>query len=257
MSKAPAGWFAELTGLPLRLLPTLPYSESETTQETPWAAEAEGLSASAQPGGPRAFEGLSFRIPKGARVALTGPNGSGKSTLLRVLAGLVAPSAGKVLALGSKPRTGRPRVAFLAQRPAFTAPFPMTLRRLVRTGTYAHHGWFEECHHGDESVDRALAMMELGGLADRQVHSLSGGQLQRALLARAAVQGAELLLLDEPYAALDDASRALVDAHVFSRQAGLTVVMATHEMSGLARFDSVLEMGRTAGGGSKEGAGHA
>lgn len=257
MSKAPAGWFAELTGLPLRLLPTLPYSESEATQETPWAAEAEGLSASAQPGGPRAFEGLSFRIPKGARVALTGPNGSGKSTLLRVLAGLIAPSAGKVLALGSKPRTGRPRVAFLAQRPAFTAPFPMTLRRLVRTGTYAHHGWFEECHHGDESVDRALAMMELGGLADRQVHSLSGGQLQRALLARAAVQGAELLLLDEPYAALDDASRALVDAHVFSRQAGLTVVMATHEMSGLARFDSVLEMGRTAGGGSKEGAGHA
>ncbi len=257
MSKAPAGWFAELTGLPLRLLPTLPYSECETTQETPWAAEAEGLSASAQPGGPRAFEELSFRIPKGARVALTGPNGSGKSTLLRVLAGLVAPSAGKVLALGSKPRTGRPRVAFLAQRPAFTAPFPMTLRRLVRTGTYAHHGWFEECHHGDESVDRALAMMELGGLADRQVHSLSGGQLQRALLARAAVQGAELLLLDEPYAALDDASRALVDAHVFSRQAGFTVVMATHEMSGLARFDSVLEMGRTAGGTSKEGADHA
>ncbi|MFN5805737.1 MAG: hypothetical protein ACK467_08935, partial [Opitutia bacterium] len=80
MSKAPAGWFAELTGLPLRLLPTLPYSESETTQETPWAAEAQGQGACAQPGGPRAFEGRAFPIPDGARLALSRPNGSGKTT---------------------------------------------------------------------------------------------------------------------------------------------------------------------------------
>lgn len=250
----PGRWLDSLTGLPLRLLPTLPYSRPESSTENPWAVEAESLSAAAGAGGPLAFSEASFRLRKGGRAALTGPNGSGKSTLLRVLAGLLPPAGGTVRALGRTPSTGRPRIAFLAQRPAFTAPFPITLRRLVATGTYAHHGWFEECDHGSASVDRALAMLGLSELAGRQVHSLSGGQLQRALLARAAVQGAELLLLDEPYAALDDASRELVDAHLFAPSAKFSVLMSTHGAGGLARFDQVLEMG---GGRLRERAGGA
>lgn len=249
-------WLDEATRLPLRLLPTLPYSRPEGPAEGAWAVEAERLAAAAGAGGPPAFEEATFRVRKGGRSALVGPNGSGKSTLLRVLAGLLPPASGRVTALGHAPSTGRPKIAFLAQRPAFTAPFPITLRRLVATGTYAHHGWFEECDHGSESVDRALAMLGLTELSERQVHSLSGGQLQRALLARAAVQGAELLLLDEPYAALDDASRDLVDAHLFAPGSGFTVLMSTHGAAGLHRFDQVLEMGggrlrERAGGGSR------
>lgn len=247
-------WLDMVTGLPLRLLPTLPYSRPPAPAESPWAVQAEALGASAAAGGPFAFEQVTFKVRKGARCALVGPNGSGKSTLLRVLAGLLPPAAGRVTALGRAPGTGRPRIAFLSQRPAFTTPFPITLRRLVATGTYAHHGWFEECDHGSESVDRALAMLGLSELADRQVHSLSGGQLQRALLARAAVQGAELLLLDEPYAALDDASRDLVDAHLFAPESAFTVLMSTHGAAGLSRFDQVLEM---AGGRLRERGGGA
>lgn len=238
-----SSWAEAVTGLPLRLLPTLPYSRPEAGTEAPWAVEAESLGASAAPGGPLAFDAVSFRIRRGERVALLGPNGSGKSTLLRVLAGLLPTAHGTARTLGLPAGTGRPRVAYLAQRPAFTTPFPMTLRRLVATGTYAHHGWFEECDHGAGAVDRALEMLGLAALAERQALSLSGGQLQRALLARAAVQGAELLLLDEPYAALDDASRALVDAHLFAPDSRFTVLMSTHEAGGLARFDRVLEMG--------------
>jgi ABC-type Mn2+/Zn2+ transport system ATPase subunit len=162
--------------------------------------------------------------------------------LLRVLAGLLAPRAGQVEVLGRPPALGRRRVAYLAQRPALTPDFPLTLRRLVQMGKYAHHGWFEECAHGDGDVDRALALLELRELADRPVRSLSGGQLQRGLLARATVQGAELLLLDEPYAALDTASREVVERFLARRAPGITVVMATHDPADAARADAVLEL---------------
>jgi ABC-type Mn2+/Zn2+ transport system ATPase subunit len=109
-------------------------------------------------------------------------------------------------------------------------------------GTYAHHGWFEECHHGDAAIDRALDQLGLADLADRPVHSLSGGQLQRALIARAVVQGAEVLLLDEPYAALDQASREIIDRFLFDQGHPFTVVMATHDPADLGRFDRILEM---------------
>ncbi|NBX35294.1 ATP-binding cassette domain-containing protein [bacterium] len=133
-------------------------------------------------------------------------------------------------------------MAYLAQRPALTPDFPVTLRRLVQMGKYAHHGWFDECGHGDADVDRALRLLELTELADRPVHALSGGQLQRGLLARATVQGAELLLLDEPYAALDAGSRAIVERFLDDRPAGLTVVMATHDPADARRSDRVLEL---------------
>ena len=142
---------------------------------------------------------------------VVGPNGSGKSTVLRVLAGLIKPRLGKVQVLGSPPALGRSRVAYLSQRPTFTENFPLQLRRLVQMGTYAHHGWFEECRHGEDAVDRALAQLGLTEQADRPVHALSGGQLQRALIARAFVQGAEVLLLDEPYAALDAANKRILE----------------------------------------------
>jgi ABC-type Mn2+/Zn2+ transport system ATPase subunit len=109
-------------------------------------------------------------------------------------------------------------------------------------GTYAHHGWFEECHHADEKVARALKLLELEDLVERSVHSLSGGQLQRGLLARAAVQGAELLLLDEPYVALDKKSRDVVENFLFRENPNFTIIMATHDRADLKYFDQILEM---------------
>jgi len=242
MSPAHRRFWAELPGAVLDLLPTLPYAPAETAIPISVAVWAEGLAASARPDGALAFSEAACEIPVGCRTALVGPNGSGKSTLLRVLAGLIPPRAGTVKVLGSTPALGRRRVAYLAQRPDLTPDFPITLRRLVQTGKYAHHGWFEECGHGDEEVDQALRLLELSDLADRAVHSLSGGQLQRALLARATVQRAELLLLDEPYAALDLASRGIVERFLTDRTRPLTVVMATHDPADARRSDQVLEL---------------
>ncbi len=224
------------------VLPSIPYAPKEKTGCPGNAVEAAGLSAGARPDGPVAFREATFAIPCGCRTALIGPNGSGKSTLLRVLAGLTPIRSGKVLVGGESPRLGRSRIAYLAQRPHLAEQFPLKLGRLVQMGTYAHHGWFEECGHGDEAVARALTELGLGELVDRPVHTLSGGQLQRALIARAVVQGAEILLLDEPYAALDQPSREIIDRFLFDQGHGFTVVMATHDPADLGRFDRILEM---------------
>ena len=109
-------------------------------------------------------------------------------------------------------------------------------------GTYSHHGWLEECEHGDAAVDRALSRLGLLELSDQSVHALSGGQLQRGLLARATVQGAEILLLDEPFAALDQVSREIVESFLFNPENNLTVVMATHDPADSQRFDRILEL---------------
>jgi ABC-type Mn2+/Zn2+ transport system ATPase subunit len=224
------------------VLPAIPYANREEQTCEGLAVTARGLSAAARPAGPVAFHDATFEIPCGCRTALIGPNGSGKSTLLRVLAGLAAIRAGEVAIAGQAPRLGRSRIAYLAQRPHLAENFPLKLRRLVQMGTYAHHGWFEECHHGDAAIDRALAQLGLTELAERPVSSLSGGQLQRALIARAVVQGAEVLLLDEPYAALDQPSREIIDRFLFEQGHPFTVVMATHDPADLGRFDRILEL---------------
>ena len=224
------------------LFPAVPYAAPETNESGDWAVEVKNLAVHIKSQNAAVFSDVSFEIPVHCRTALIGPNGSGKSTLLKTLAGLIPQSAGEIKLFGSKPRIGRSRIAYLAQSPQLNPDFPLQLKRLVQMGTYAHHGWFEECHHADEKVASALKLLELEDLVDRSVHNLSGGQLQRGLLARAAVQGAEILLLDEPYAALDTKSREIVEKFLFHKDNSFTVIMATHETADSQKFDRVLEI---------------
>jgi ABC-type Mn2+/Zn2+ transport system ATPase subunit len=242
MSRLIATLSRQLGDAVFSLLPSIPYAQKEKVGCPGIAISAKQLTAAARLDGPLAFQDATFEIPCGCRTALIGPNGSGKSTLLRVLAGLTPIRSGEALIAGESPRLGRSRIAYLAQRPHLAELFPLKLRRLVQMGTYAHHGWFEECRHGDEAIERALARLGLTGLAERPVHTLSGGQLQRALIARAVVQGADVLLLDEPYAALDQPSREIIDRFLFEEGSAFTVVMATHDPADLGRFDRILEM---------------
>jgi manganese/zinc/iron transport system ATP- binding protein len=224
------------------LFPAVPYAPAESSDSGDWAVEVKNLAVQIKSQNSPVFSEVSFEIPVHCRTALIGPNGSGKSTLLKTLAGLVPDYSGEVKLFGSKPRLGRSRIAYLAQSPQLNPDFPLQLKRLVQMGTYAHHGWFEECHHADEKVASALKLLELEDLVDRSVHNLSGGQLQRGLLARAAVQGAEILLLDEPYAALDTKSREIVENFLFHKDNSFTVIMATHETADSQKFDRVLEI---------------
>ena len=209
------------------------------------ALEARGL-AVAHPGARRAtLADVNFSVPAGCRAALLGANGAGKSTLLKTLAGLLRPAAGAALAFGVPAARGRHEVAYLAQRAAIEWHFPVTVERLVLAGRYGARGWFARPAEEDREKARlALARLKLTDLAQRPVHALSGGQQQRALLARALCQDARVLLLDEPYAALDAASRELMDQMLFECDPGkLTVLMATHDpVDAASRFDLVLRV---------------
>jgi len=242
MSRVVAALSRQLGEAVFSVLPVIPYARKEKVGCPGVAVSAKQAAASARADGPIAFHDATFEIPCGCRTALIGPNGSGKSTLLKVLAGLTSIRSGEILVAGEPPRLGRSRIAYLAQRPHLAESFPLKLRRLIQMGTYAHHGWFEECRHGDEAVDQAMAQLGLTELAERPVYTLSGGQLQRGLIARAVVQGAEILLLDEPYAALDQPSREIIDCFLFEQGHAFTVVMATHDPADLGRFDRILEM---------------
>lgn len=207
------------------------------------------------PGADRlALDCVSLIVQPGQRVALVGPNGAGKSTLLKVAAGLLKISSGTVSVYGNDAAASDHRVAYLAQRGEIDWRFPITLRKLVLTGRYAHLGWLRRPSAGDwAAADAAIARMGLSDLAERQIGDLSGGQQQRALLARALAQDADLLLLDEPLNAVDAATRDIVATTLHElQQRGKTALIATHDIDHLSReYDQVLFLvdGRTVDGG--------
>jgi iron complex transport system ATP-binding protein len=168
-------------------------------------------------------------------VTLIGPNGAGKSTLLRALAGLV-PFEGTIELGGDDVRSlarravGR-RLAFVTQSPLL--PPELTVREYVLLGRTPHIGRFGyESGRDLEAADRALHLLELDSFRSRPLATLSGGEQQRAVLARALAQDAALLLLDEPTSALDigrqQQALELVDS---LRGDGLTVVSTMHDLT--------------------------
>ncbi|HLY87001.1 MAG TPA: ABC transporter ATP-binding protein [Gaiellaceae bacterium] len=182
-----------------------------------------------------AVRGLSFRAEPGGWTALIGPNGAGKTSALRALAGLAA-YEGEVLLDGRDVRRlGRRAVArlvaFVPQKPE--TPPALTVAEYVLLGRTPHIPYFGgESRHDREAAASALRRLELERFAERPLGSLSGGELQRAVLARALAQEAPVLLLDEPTTALDLGRQQLVLELVDAlRGDGLTVVTTMHDLT--------------------------
>ncbi|HWQ14782.1 MAG TPA: metal ABC transporter ATP-binding protein [Roseiflexaceae bacterium] len=209
------------------------------------AIAVHALAASHPGANTRAIEGICLEVEAGTRVALVGPNGAGKSTLLKVIAGLLAPQAGEVRVHGHAVGACHHRVAYLPQRGEIDWRFPITLRRLVLTGRYAHLGWLRRPGARDHAVaDAMIERLGLAHLAERQIGELSGGQQQRALLARALAQEADVLLLDEPFNAVDARTRDLIAEVLLDlcRQ-GKTALVSTHDLDRLPDdFDRVVAL---------------
>jgi iron complex transport system ATP-binding protein len=191
--------------------------------------------------GTQVLEGLTARIPAGAWVGLIGPNGAGKTTLLRAIAGLV-PCAGDIR-LGGVPVSSLSRrriaqlVAYLPQRPVI--PESMTVSDYALVGRTPYIPYLgTETRADRELVAGVLERLELGAFAERPLGSLSGGEVQRAVLARALAQEAPVLLLDEPTAALDVGHQQQVLELIDELRAehDLTVVSAMHDLTLAAQF---------------------
>src|SRR5262249_33901148 len=155
-------------------------------------------------------------VGAGEVVALLGPNGSGKTTLLKGMLGLVERIGGDVEVMGTSVDNlaDRSLVGYLPQRQSAAGPIPVTVTELVRSGRLHRGGLAHRTSAADRhAVTDAIAAVGLADHARRPVSRLSGGQQRRALFARALAGGADLLLLDEPFAGVDQANqRAIADA---------------------------------------------
>jgi manganese/zinc/iron transport system ATP- binding protein len=176
---------------------------------------------------------IDLDIPPGVMAGIVGPNGAGKSTLLKAAVGLVEPAAGHVRVFGLPFAQVRLRVAYVPQRASVDWDFPADVLDVVTMGTYGRLGWFRR--PGRVGRAAALAALERVGMQDharRQIGALSGGQQQRVFLARALVQEADLLILDEPLAGVDaPTERAIVDVLHALRAEGRTIVVVHHDLS--------------------------
>jgi len=187
-------------------------------------------------GAHRAVDALTVEVPAGSVVALLGPNGSGKTTTIKAAAGLVRPTAGTVrLGAGQLPAgdaAARRLCSFLPQRVSF--PDALTGREVVdfyrRLRGVPH-----------EATDRVMRFASLNGAGDRAVGTYSGGMTQRLGLAVSMLPEAEILLLDEPTAALDPDGLAAFDALVRAgRQVGQTVFFSSHQLGDVERLADLI-----------------
>ena len=205
-------------------------------------------------GGKPVVNGVDASIAAGEWVALIGPNGAGKTTLLRALARLV-PFAGEITldgtALRSLSRTELARLLAVVPQEPSTPPW-MTVGEYVLLGRTPHLGPLAKEGAGDrESAALALARLDLLGYRDRRLGTLSGGEKQRVVVARALAQEARILLLDEPTAALDigHQQQALELLDVLRAEEGLTLVAAMHDLTLAAQYADrmlVLDAGKVA-----------
>lgn len=186
---------------------------------------------------------ISFQIPHGARVALVGPNGAGKSTLFKAMVGLLPVQNGKILIHGLPLGHHRDCVAYIPQREEIDWSFPVSVRDVVMMGRYGAIGWLKWPTLQDQAiVENALKQMRIVDLANRPIGDLSGGQQQRVFLARALAQQPHILLMDEPFTAVDTATQeATLSLLEELQKQSVTVIVSTHDLNlARERFDWVI-----------------
>lgn len=184
-----------------------------------------------------ALNDASISIPYHTFTGVIGMNGAGKSTLFKVIMGLVKPDSGSVLICGDHPKTAQKHghVAYVPQTELVDWDFPVSVFDVVMMGRIGTQNIFKTPTAVDrEAVDNALAQVKMAEFKARQIGELSGGQKKRVFVARALAQGADILLLDEPFAGLDAVSeKSLIELLVALKDQGKTVILATHDLMSL------------------------
>ena len=190
-----------------------------------------------------AIQQLEAEISEGSLTAIVGPNGAGKSTLLKGVTGALSPLEGKIN-LGSLTRDD---IAYLPQQSDIDRSFPLSVLDLVSMGLWQHIGAFGHLSKSMRGrVSEAISAVGLTGLENRPIGSLSGGQMQRVLFARLLLQDARLVLLDEPFTAIDARTTAdLVEIIHRWHDEGRTVIAVLHDYDSVrTNFPDTLMLAR-------------
>ncbi|MDQ7032297.1 MAG: ABC transporter ATP-binding protein [Desulfonauticus sp.] len=177
------------------------------------------------------LEDIDLTVKKGEFWAILGPNGGGKTTLLKLIVGLLKPLKGQVLVFNQPPAKVRHLMGYVPQHSTVNPLFPLTVFELVAMGCLENNrrGIFysKTCKH---KVYAALDKVNLVKLAYKNVSSLSGGELQRALVARALVNEPELLVFDEPTANIDPQGKVCLYELLSQLKSKMTIIVVTHDL---------------------------
>ena len=195
------------------------------------------------------IEGINIRAREGEMVLLVGPNGGGKTTLIKTIAGLITPIRGRVLLLGRPPQRDlsvRKLIAYVPQNREVNIHAPLTVRDLVAFGRYPHIGLFNRLSKEDvDRIEKAIEEVGLSEKADKKLSELSGGQLSRAMIARALVQDARIYLMDEPFESIDNRTEEIImEILARERQRGKLIIVTEHHIQNADAFDRVVMINR-------------
>ncbi len=188
------------------------------------------------------LRGVTAKLEKAQIVAILGPNGAGKSTLLKAILGLIPCDSGEISIFGQKIAAYRRQIAYIPQKEQIDWDFPVVVQDVVMMGRYPALGWLRRPSQNDyKLIEGALREVGMEELAMRHIRLLSGGQQQRVFLARALVQQASILLMDEPFVGVDATTQTAILALVDKlKQAGKTIVIINHDLSLCKRFDTIM-----------------
>ena len=186
---------------------------------------------------------MSFNLYAGDYLGLVGPNGSGKTTLIKILLGFYKPAQGAVRLFGHDPAEFKEwyKIGYLPQRiVSFNPHFPATAREIVALGLLSRKNLpsTPDCL----TVEKAMELMDIINIKNKLIGELSGGQLQRVLVAKAMMSMPELLILDEPTAALDPETRERFFTLLkrLNEEKGVTIIIITHDVGTIGKYASKL-----------------
>ncbi len=190
-----------------------------------------------------ALESVNFSIDKGKKVAVVGPNGGGKSTLFNAIAGLIPLTEGSLTIKGKSPEDAKGTVSYVPQKDLMNWNFPLSVKQVVEMGlTNRKTISIFSRKKTNNKIEKALENVGLLEKINDNIKSLSGGQLQRVLIARALAQDSDILMLDEAFSAVDvGAQEDIMQLINNINLDGKTILIATHDVNNLEdKFDEVL-----------------
>lgn len=187
--------------------------------------------------GPPVLEHVNLTVPCGEFLGLVGPNGSGKSTLLKLMLGILKPQMGEIRLFGKPPEQGRSRIGYMPQIAQFARDYPISVEETVLLGRLGKTSMFGFYRKRDREIAmQAMQEVEVDNLRDRPIGTLSGGQLQRVLIARALASEPELLILDEPTANIDMRKEEDIFDLLQKLNERVTILVVSHDIGFISKY---------------------
>lgn len=180
---------------------------------------------------------INLAINDGEFLGVIGPNAGGKSTLLKLILGLLSPDAGEITVFGKNPDKGRSRIGYVPQYPAFTRDFPINVCDAVLLGRLGETRWYGGYTQEDREIAiNVLKAIEIDTIQHQTIDSLSGGQLQRVLIARALASKPDILILDEPTANIDVRAEEDIFALLKQYNDHMTIIVVSHDIGFISAY---------------------